>query len=44
MLKKLFGIAPKPAEDGAFSPSPLALKLATSSVTNYDKTANPIID
>lgn len=27
---------PTPASDGAFSPSPLALKLATSSVTNYE--------
>lgn len=41
MLKKLLGIAPQPTEDGAFSPSPLALKLATSSVTNYDKTTYP---
>ncbi|MGK7397643.1 MAG: glyoxalase III HchA [Candidatus Cyclobacteriaceae bacterium M3_2C_046] len=43
MIKKLLGIAPKPTEDGAFSPSRLALKLATSSVTNYDKTiySNP---
>lgn len=41
MIKKLLGISPKPTEDGAFSPSPLALKLATSSVTNYDKTTYP---
>jgi molecular chaperone Hsp31 and glyoxalase 3 len=37
-LKKLLGIAPKNTEDGAFSPSPLALKLATSDTTNYDGT------
>ena len=36
ILRKLFGAAPTPAEDGAFSPSPLALKLATSSKTDYD--------
>lgn len=36
ILRKLFGAAPKPTEDGAFSPSALALKLATSSKTDYD--------
>tara|TARA_R110001599_G_C12267036_1_gene660941 strand:- start:2848 stop:3714 length:867 start_codon:yes stop_codon:yes gene_type:complete len=36
ILRKLFGAAPKPTDDGAFSPSPLALKLATSSTTDYD--------
>ena len=36
MIKKLLGIAPKPTADGAFSPSPLAIKLGTSSTTNYD--------
>lgn len=36
MLKKLLGIAPIPTEDGAFKPSPLALKLATSPKTDYD--------
>jgi len=36
MLKKLLGIAPTPTDDGAFAPSPLALKLATSSKTDYD--------
>lgn len=36
MLKKLLGIAPTPAPDGAFSPSPLAIKLGTSSTTDYD--------
>ena len=35
-LRKLLGAAPIPTEDGAFSPSPLALKLATSSTTDYD--------
>lgn len=38
MIKKLLGIAPQPTEDGAFSPSPLALKLATSSKTDFDGT------
>ncbi len=38
MIKKLLGIEPKPTEDGALSPSPLALKLATSSKTDYDHT------
>lgn len=36
ILRKLFGAAPTLTKDGAFSPSPLALKLATSSTTNYD--------
>ena len=35
-LKKLLGIAPKPEADGTLSPSPLALKLATQSKSNYD--------
>ena len=34
MLKKLLGIAPQPTEDGAYSPSKLALKLATSPKTD----------
>ncbi len=36
MVKKLLGIAPKPTDDGAYSPSLLALKLATSDVTDYE--------
>lgn len=36
MFKKILGIAPNQAEDGAFSPSQLSLKLATSTKTNYD--------
>ena len=36
ILRKLIGTAPTPADDGAFSPSSLALKLATSSTTDYD--------
>lgn len=36
MLKKLLGIAPTPTTGGAFEPSRLALKLATSSQTDYD--------
>lgn len=36
MLKSLFGIAPKEEADGSFSPSWLALKLATSNVTDFE--------
>lgn len=36
MFRKLLGIAPTPTQDGAYSPSPLALKLATSAKTDYD--------
>ncbi len=39
MIRKLLGIHPTPAEDGAYSPSPLALKLATSQHTDYDDTS-----
>ena len=35
MLKALLGIAPKREPDGSFSPSKLALKLATSNTTDY---------
>ncbi|MFT5136144.1 MAG: molecular chaperone Hsp31 and glyoxalase 3 [Arenicella sp.] len=41
ILRKLIGAAPTPTDDGAFSPSPLALKLATSSTTDYDGGAYP---
>ncbi len=37
MIKELLGIAPKPTSDGAFSPSTFALKMATSSKTDYEK-------
>ena len=36
MFKKLFGIAPKLESDGSFSPSKLALKLATADKTDFD--------
>jgi len=36
MLKKLLGIAPKLEADGSYSPSKLALKLATSDTTDYE--------
>jgi len=36
MLKKLFGIAPKLEADGSYSPSKLALKLATVSKTDFE--------
>lgn len=35
MIKILFGLKPKPTDDGAFSPSNLSLKLATSDTTDY---------
>ena len=35
MLKNILGIAPKLESDGSFSPSKLALKLATSKKTDY---------
>jgi molecular chaperone Hsp31 and glyoxalase 3 len=38
MIKKLLGIAPTLTDDGVFSPSRLALKLATSSKTDFDGT------
>ncbi|WP_394209830.1 glyoxalase III HchA [Enterovibrio calviensis] len=36
MLKKLFGIAPKQESDGSYSPSKLALKLATVDKTDFE--------
>jgi len=36
MLKKLLGIAPKLEADGSYSPSRLALKLATSTTTDFE--------
>lgn len=36
MLKKLFGIAPKQESDGSYSPSKLALKLATADKTDFE--------
>ncbi|MCC6289621.1 MAG: protein deglycase HchA [Chitinophagaceae bacterium] len=35
MIKKLLGLSPNPTGDGAFSPSNLSLKLATSDTTDY---------
>ncbi|MEM8593661.1 MAG: glyoxalase III HchA [Pseudomonadota bacterium] len=35
MLKKLFGLAPQREIDGSYSPSPIALKLATKDTTDY---------
>ena len=35
-LRKLFKASPTPTTDGAFSPSPLAIKLGTSDTTDYD--------
>ena len=35
-LKKIFGIAPTEVSDNTYSPSPLAIKLATSSKTDFD--------
>ena len=39
MLKSLLGIAPKLEQDGSYSPSKLALKLATSPITDYQPMA-----
>ena len=36
MLRSLFGIAPQREPDGSFRPSKLALKLATSDVSNFE--------
>ena len=36
MLKKLFGIAPKLESDGSYSPSKIALKLATVAKTDFE--------
>lgn len=38
MFKKLFGIAPKQESDGSYSPSKLALKLATVDKTDFENT------
>ena len=38
MIKKLLGIAPKLESDGSYSPSKVALKLATVSKTDYEPT------
>jgi molecular chaperone Hsp31 and glyoxalase 3 len=35
MIKKLLGLSPNPTTDGAYSPSNLSLKLATSDTTDY---------
>jgi molecular chaperone Hsp31 and glyoxalase 3 len=45
ILRKLFRASPTPTTDGAFSPSPLAIKLGTSSTTDYDGGAypNPVV-
>ena len=36
MLRKLFGLAPQLESDGSYSPSKLALRLATSDKTDYE--------
>ncbi len=38
-MKKLLGIAPQLESDGSYSPSKLALKLATSPTTNFSNTS-----
>ena len=35
MFKKLFGLAPRLEDDGSYTPSKIALKLAAPSKTNY---------
>lgn len=39
MLKKLLGLAPKLESDGSYSPSKVALKLATADTTDYKEVA-----
>ena len=41
VIKKLFGIAAKEDANGGFTPSRVALKLATESKTDYDNTTYP---
>jgi len=41
IIKKLFGVAPQKDANEGFTPSPLALKLATKSKTDYDHTVYP---
>ncbi|MGR5175861.1 glyoxalase III HchA [Vibrio parahaemolyticus] len=41
MLKKLLGLAPHQEPDGSYSPSKLALKLATSDKTDYKAVSYP---
>ncbi len=41
MLKKLLGIAPKLESDGSYSPSKLALKLATVDKTDFENISYP---
>ena len=41
IIKKMLGIAPRLESDGSYSPSPLALKLATKSKTDYDHKVYP---
>lgn len=39
MIKKILGIAPKLESDGSYSPSKIALKLATSAKTDFENTS-----
>ena len=41
LLRKILRTQPTPTADGAFSPSALAIKLGTSSTTDYDGGAYP---
>jgi len=41
LFKSLFGIAPEPEPDGSFRPSTLALKLATSDTTDFERIPYP---
>lgn len=41
MLRKLLGLSPIPTNDGAYSPSRFALRMATSTTTDYDSTIYP---
>ncbi|RMG70898.1 MAG: protein deglycase HchA, partial [Bacteroidetes bacterium] len=41
MFRKLLGLAPQPTPEGAYTPSPFSLKLATSPETNYTEESYP---
>ena len=43
ILRKLFRATPTPTADGAFSPSPLAIRLGTSPTTDYDGGVYPTL-
>ena len=44
MLRKLLGLAPKLESDGSYSPSAIALKLATSDTSDYKEVAYSLVN